>query len=269
MGFKSNRIMYYSKMKGIDYAVLKPLEINWRFAQPAGFDGIEVFVDRDISIIFTSITNGPKNFALGSYLTDGGTPETFEANFLTRISEGRINAAFKEKAFSIFFTEEEADELKDLFEKEQFIAKGAIIKSEKFGTDLLNFDEESFNTAITYLRRIGAVRILPMNTEDFDYEELRNEMYDKAYKQAKTDLLNEDDHRFLTKSKIKRLGAVSAGLFAAGAITQGIGKKIVGKGLWGTIGGAALVVAGTFMNLIGFKISSTLVSHMHEGVIFG
>lgn len=251
------------------YSILQPLKLNWKYTAPRSFTEMELFITPTLSLGIERMSNGKNDFSIGAYLTGGMDRGAFDNIYLVKRSTERVQAAFNKEEVSVFFTPTEAQEMEKLFEDERFIARQVRVMKNGQTADLFALDEEDFERVMTTFTEMGVQQSIDFQTEREAFTNLRTDMYEAAFKEAKTAFFQRNKlQERVTKKELYIQGGMGGALIIGGALLKKAGKILMTKGFFGALAGGLCYLASTICGIVGLKCVNGAAEYYTQGVVF-
>lgn len=254
-----------------NFAIMTPFKLNWKYVVPYDFERLQYFVTPRVSILFDRISNGKRNFFLGSFLADGDR-DKFTNEFMPQLSKERIEMAFETDTISAFLTQEDASNCEALFEEEQFFCFRVTVLLDGAETDLRALPEEDYYKTLEILStELKVVTIMDLEAQ----EETLADMYRETREEVEKGMLNEArrNEETITDGEHSRKTAILKGALGAIATTVSVycaatARRMIRRG--GKVGvaiGSICSVLSFTCSVVGRSLMKTSINHFKKGKV--
>lgn len=254
-----------------NFAIMTPFTLNWKYVVPYDFERLQYFVTPRVSILFDRITNGKRNFFLGSFLSDGNR-DKFTNEYMPQLSKDRINMAFETDTISAFLTQDDAESCEALFKEEQFFCFRVTLLLDGAETDLRALPEEDYYKALEILStELKVVTIMDLEAQ----EETLADMYRETREEVEKGMLNEARKKEETISDGEQSGKMATlkGVLGAVATTASVycaatAKRMIRRGGKAGIAiGSVCSVLSFGFSVVGRSLMKTAINHFKKGKV--
>lgn len=256
------------------YGILHPFNLDWRMVAPRDFDTLEYFITPTLSVLFKDIiaTKGKGGaFRIGSYIMQDPTAHTrFLRDVLPQRSQERIETAYNNPDFSAFFTLEEGEGLRLLFEENGFICKNVLVNVNGNPIDLNALNQNDFRKVVDVFSDLHVLGMMHFQDVGDTLKNMQQIMEEAGYRRAMQDVEKKQANATPTKKKLWQTGGMAAACLAGSAVLVEVGRRMLKSGGWkGWLVGGLCSVVGIGLGLIGKKMGSEVVNYMKVGHIHG
>lgn len=251
------------------FSIIEPFNLNWKYVAPKDFGTLEYFLKPGLSVELSNISNGPSKFLIGSFLADGNFPSKFANEILPARSSERIVQAFTKEEVSVFFSPKDAEELKELFAKEEFICRTVKVKSAEHGTDLFALPPDEFALVMDFFSEVDVQQTADVKASREIFEDLRTsaerEIQHRVTNEQRATILGGRTKDMEKKMKIKAYVGSAFVLFSG--VTNFVAKKLKDKGFAGAVSAICLKIVSSVTGIFGIKLLGNAIETYAEGMI--
>ena len=260
------------------YGIIQPFNLDWRLVAPRDFDTLELFLSPTLSIVFKDIiatrAEGGKagaQFRIGAYIMQDPNAHTrFLRDVMPQRSNERIESAFKDDTISVFFTLEEGEGLRELFQQQQFICRSLEVHHNGRYCDFARLARTEFEKVVQSFVDLFVVGIVPFDEIDTMIKNMQADIEESAFRRAKEDLEKKQAKNPPTKKRLWTKAGIAAALVAGGVAMAAVGHHLMKGGKWwGYLAGGLCKLVSVGLGLAGKQLGGQVIQHMNVGVVYG
>lgn len=252
------------------FTITKPFNLDWRLVAPANFDVLELFITPELSIKFEEVSNGKVLFRIGSFMMqDANSVKRFEAEYMPQRSKERIVKTFSNPNQSVFFSEQDAKTLYELFETEKFICRKVHVCINGSAREIESLKPTDFEKVCDIFAHLKVLGVIHFEDQATAMKNMQDAMEQSAYERIKEDMQHKTVTSTPTKIQLIKQGSMAAAAIAGSAVILSLARKVIqSESWWGKVGGGIMYVAGWALGWLGKKMSHSALEYVKAGVVY-